>query len=202
MALIVRIELTEKNAYRHCSIETEEGGILHVICEDPEKRNDLICLIGGRQVDGGICVLNGIDTKEHLKEYKKKVDIIDIEKIDSTLPVKDYMVFYTMVTGIYTDKTIDEITALLIENEMKHVWNMAVNELSIIEKIKVRCIAAYMKEISCLVGKSLLDGMDPIQREKFYAFLKEYFIKKHCLCLLFDNMKQQEKEEIDHTLVI
>lgn len=122
------------------------------------------------------------------------VDVIDMEKIDSTLTVKNYVVFYAMITGIYSDKTIDKLTELLLQNEMEDVLDSPVNSLSNIEKIKVRCLAAYMKHISCLVGKGLLDGLEQMQKETFYAFLREYFIQNQCICLLFDNMQGQENE--------
>ena len=144
-------------------------------------------------MSGGISVLNGVDTKDHLQEYKKKVDVIDIDKVDSTLTVKNYLVFYAMAAGIYRDKTIDKLTELLIQNKMEDMLDMPVNGLSNIEKIKVRCLAAYMKHISCLVGKDLLDGLEQLQKEMFYAFLKEYFTRNQCLCLLFDEMQSEDK---------
>lgn len=165
-----------------------------MVCDDIEKRNDLISLIGGTQQNGGICVLNGVDTKEHLKEYRKKVDVIDIDKVDSTLTVRNYLIFYAMITGIYSDKTLDKLTELLMQNNMGDILDTPVNKLNHMEKIKVRCLAAYMKHISCLVGKGLLDGLEKMQKETFYAFLKEYFIQNQCLCLLFDNMQHQENE--------
>lgn len=168
--------------------------MLHVKCSDTKKKDELISLIGGTQKNGRISVLDGVDTKEHLKEYKKMVDIIDIEKIDSTLSVKNYIVFYTMITGIYSDKTIDKLTELLLQNEMENMLDMPVNALSNMEKIKVRCMAAYMKHISCLVGKGLLDCLEQIQEETFYVFLREYFIQNQCLCLLFDDEQCQENE--------
>lgn len=161
-------------------------------CNNIKKRDDLISLIGGTQKNGGISVLDGVDTKEHLKEYKRMVDVVDIEKVDSTLTVKNYIVFYAMVTGIYSDKTVDNLTELLMKNQMAEVLNTPVNDLSKIEKIKVRCLAAYMKHISCLVGKGLMDGLEQMQKKAFYVFLKEYFIQNECICLLFDNMQYQE----------
>lgn len=158
-----------------------------MICDDEEKRENLIALIGGMCSSGGICVLDGVDTKEHLKEYKKKIDVVDLDRVDSTLTVKNYIMFYAMVTGIYSDKTVDILTELLAQNEMENVMDTPVNKLGNIEKVIVRCMAAYMKHISCLVGKGLLDGLNRVQQEEFYTFLKQYFIPEHCLCLLFDS---------------
>ena len=138
--------------------------------------------------------MDGVDTKEHLKEYKKKVDVIDLDKVDSDLTVKNYLVFYAMVTGIYHEEIVDNLKALLRRNDMGEILDTPVNKLNNIEKIKVRCLAAYMKHISCLVGKGLLDGLEQVQRETFYAFLKEYFTRNQCLCVLFDNKQYQENE--------
>ncbi len=142
-------------------------------------------------------MLNGVDKNTQPKEYRKKVDIIDIEKVDSTLTVQEYITFYAMVIGIYSKDTIEEMKALLVENGLGHTCNISINKLNNLEKIKVRCIAAYMKQISCLVGKGLLDGLDKGQRELFIIFLTKYFVKDRCLCLLFDHMEQQELEEFD-----
>lgn len=196
----IKLEITGTDTYENCQIEIDEGGIFHVICEDAEKRENLISLIGGMQKNGGICILDGVDTREQLNEYKKKIDVVDIDKVDSTLTVKNYIVFYAMVTGIYSDKTIDKLTELLTQNEMENVLDTPVNELSNIEKVIVRCLAAYMKHISCLIGKGLLDGLNPIQKEVFFTFLEQYFMKEHCLCLLFDSRHHKE-DKINRILI-
>lgn len=192
---IIKITLKEEKTYQQCFIESHEGEIIHIICDDAEKRNDLIALISGKKSDSGVCALNGINTKADLEQYKKKVDMIDLKKVNSTLTVKDYIVFYAMVTGIYHEKTIEELNSLLMKNQMEHLLDTPVNALSNIEKIKVRCIAAYMKQVNCLVGEDLLSELDWLQKEAFYEFLEEYFIKEHCLCVLFDNMQEEECEK-------
>lgn len=164
------IELKEKNTYNQCFIESHEDEIIHIIYDDDEKINELLTLISGN----------------------KKVDTIDLKKLNSTLTVKDYVVFYAMITGIYNDRTIEELTSLLTQNHMGHLLHTPVNALSNIEKIKVRCIAAYLKQISCIVGKDLLSELDPMQKVAFYGFLEEYFIKNNCLCLLIDSIQEEE----------
>lgn len=162
------IELAENDVELYSLLDNmHKGEIVHITCNDMDKRNNLISLVG----------------------KKKKIDIIDIEKINSNLTVKDYIVFYTMVTSVYHDNTIDELTSLLIQNEMEYMLDTMVNALSYIEKIKIRCIAAYMKQINCLVGKGLLDELEQNQKEEFVKFLEENFVKNYCLCLLFDKIQ-------------
>lgn len=162
------IELAENDVELYSLLDNmHKGEIVHITCNDMDKRNNLISLVG----------------------KKKKIDIIDIEKINSNLTVKDYIVFYTMVTSVYHDNTIDELTSLFIQNEMEYMLDTMVNALSHIEKIKIRCIAAYMKQINCLVGKGLLDELEQNQKEEFVKFLEENFVKNYCLCLLFDKIQ-------------
>lgn len=144
-----------------------ENEIVHIIYNDIDKRDNLISLI----------------------RQQKKIDVIDIAKIESNLTVKNYIVFYAMVTGVYHDKTIAELTSLLIQNEMGDVLDTVVNKLSNIEKIKVRGIAAYMKQINCLVGKEILDELEEMQRKEIMEFLEKNFVKNDCSCLLFEKMK-------------
>ncbi len=192
----------KKNRYENCVLEMENNGIVEIVCENEEKRRDLMELVTGTQVERGVCVLGDVDTKHQLKEYKKKVDMVDPDKVDSTLSVQNYLVFYAMVTGAYHNETIEEMTQLFQTIGLEELLDKPINDISRIEKIKVRCLAAYMKRITCLVGKNLLDELEPEQKENIISFLGEYFRKNQCLCLLFENQKWQIKEKVDEVFVI
>ena len=151
---VIKIELFGKeNKYENCVLEIEDNGIIQIVCENADKKKDFIELVTGTRVEKGLCVLGDVDTKHHLKEYKKKVDLIDIEKVDSTLNVKNYLVFYTMVTGVYHNQTIEEMTQLFQRIDMEKILDKTLNDLSRLEKIKVRCLAAYLKQINCSLIK-------------------------------------------------
>lgn len=192
----------KKNKYENCVLEIENNGIIQIVCENADKKKDLIELVTGIQVERGVCVLGEVDTKNHLKEYKRKVDLIDIDKVNSTLNVKNYLVFYTMVTGVYHNQTIDEMTQLFHRIDMEDILDKPLNDLSRMEKIKVRCLAAYMKQITCLVGKDILEDLELKQKENIISFLGEYFRKNHCLCLLIENHQLQTEENVDAVFVI
>lgn len=183
----------KKNKYENCVLEIEDNGIVEIVCENPDKKKDLIELITGTQVKRGVCVLGNVNTQHDLDEYKRKVDMIDIDRVDSTLNVKNYLVFYTMVTGVYHDETIEELTQLFYQIGIEDLLDKSLNDLNKVEKIKVRCLASYLKQINCLVGKDLLEDLEPKQKECVLSFLKECFRKKQCLCLLFENVRGYEK---------
>lgn len=176
-------------------METAPGGIVYVFCPKEEKQKELIALLSGKKTDQGVCILDGMNSKEHLGEYRKKIDVIDRSKIVSTLTVQKYLIFYTMVTGIYGEETQRNITSMLKENGMEQEKNQVVNELKDLEKIKVRCIASRLKKIRCLVGKNLLDELNEEQRENLSFFLKKNFLQEQCLCLLVDSTQQENKEK-------
>lgn len=198
----IKIELVgKKNKYEDCVLEIEDSGIIEIICKNAEKKKDLIELISGAQVTSGTCILEDADTNQHLSEYKKIVDIIDLDRVDSTLSVRNYLVFYTMIIGKYCDRTLDELTQLFVQNGIGDLLDKKLNELNIEEKIKVRCLAAYIKRIRCLVGKELLENLGEKQRKCMISFFKKYFCENQCLCILFENINFQE-HGIDTTLVI
>lgn len=198
----IKIELAgKKNKYEDCVLEIEDSGIVEIICKNVEKKKDLIDLISGAQVTSGTCILEDVNTNQHLSEYKKIVDIIDLDRVDSTLSVRNYLVFFTMITGVYCDRTLDELTQLFVQNGIEDLLDKTLNELNREEKIKVRCLAAYIKGIRCLVGKELLENMEKKQRECMISFLKKYFCENQCLCILFENIYLQE-HGIDATFVI
>ena len=57
----------------------------------------------------------------YFKKHNKKVDVIDIDKIDSDLCVRNYLVFYTMVMGVYENDTIQEFTTLFQQIGMDRI---------------------------------------------------------------------------------
>ena len=73
---VIKIELFGKeNKYENCVLEIEDNGIIQIVCENADKKKDFIELVTGTRVEKGLCVLGDVDTKHHLKEYKKKVDL-------------------------------------------------------------------------------------------------------------------------------
>ena len=144
--------------------------------------------------------MNGVDSKEHVSEYRKKIDVVDMNKINSSLTLKNYVIFYSMISGTYSNETVNILTALLIQNNMIDMIDTPINELNNLDKIIARCLGSYMRHVSCLVGKSLLDELTQIQKDIFYTFLQQYFSKNHCLCLLFDS--KQHKEFAFHSIII
>lgn len=188
--VIVKVELSEKEKYENCNIEFAGTEIVGVVCENTVKRKAMISLIAGYDQTLGNCMLNDISMQYTPQAYKKMVDYIDLNRVDSTLTVKNYLTFYAMVAGVYSSDTIVDATNVLVAMGMQQLSNVRINDLEKADKIIVRCIAAYLKQIKCLVSDNILEGLDKEQRDKVLRFLNEYFIKKQCVCLLFESRKK------------
>lgn len=189
------------NIYDKCVLEFKDNSINQIVCNNAELKNDLFDLLTGVRLDRGVCVLGDINTDQHITEYKKKVDTIDLDRVDSTLNVKNYLVFYSMVTGIYHERTEEEIRDLFQRIHIEDLLHQPLNSLSKEDKIKIRCLGAYMKHVDCLIGKNLLDGLDTVQVELTIDFLKEHFCKNHCVCILFEGFGTC-KENMDTVITI
>ncbi|MBE5876675.1 MAG: hypothetical protein E7290_07280 [Lachnospiraceae bacterium] len=198
--IAIRIELNGKeNEYGSCSLELSDSGIVQIVCENAKQRAALIALITGVQVEDGICQLGDTSTRDQLKQYKRKVDMIDMDRLDSTLNVKRYLAFYAMVAGIYDESVQEEIDKQLVGEGLEHLSETALNEIEPLNKIKVRAVASSLKHIQCLVGRDLLTELTREQQDVVLTFLKEHIVKKQGLCLLFE---QEPREDIGEIRVL
>ena len=195
--MAIRIELNGKeNEYSSCSLELADSGIVQIVCENANQEAALIALITGTQVEEGRCQLGDTDTRYQLKQYKRKVDMIDMDRLDSTLDVKRYLAFYAMVAGIYDESVQEEIDKQLVGEGLEYLSELALNEIGPLNKIKVRAVASCLKHIQCLVGRDLLTELTREQQDVVLTFLKEHIVKKQGLCLLFEQEPRKDIGEI------
>ncbi len=165
-------------------MEIADNTIVEVACQKEEKKQ---CFIE--------------QAKKQLEASKKKIDFIDIERLESSLNVRNYLVFFTMITGIYHERSVDDLTQLSNQMGIKNLLDREMNSLSRAEKIKVRCLASYLKKINCLVSKDILLDLEPAQKESIIGFLKKYFRREDCFCLLFES-DYSDCEKVDKTYKI
>lgn len=164
--------------------------VVVVICEDEETQQQLISLMSGCGEMEGSCVLDGISINEDRKIYKKNVDFINTEAIDSELTVKDYLIFYTMVSANYHKDILEEVTKLFYEIHKEDIMDKKINELSEQNRIIVRCVAAHLKNVKLLLGKNLLEIKTEEEKKELLEFLQKYFVENSCYCILFEEHKK------------
>lgn len=141
--------------------------------------------------------MDTVCTRDNRKAYKKKVDFVNPKDIDSELTVKQYLTFYTMVSGSYHDGTTEELIKVFTELHKEQIINKKVNELSQKDRIIVRCIAAYLRNIKLLLSKNLLAYRTEEEKGEILEFLQKYFVKKSCYCILFEDNKECTSDIID-----
>lgn len=155
--------------------------ILVIVCGKKEYEQQLISLL-----------TKSMEYEKHTDDernlYQKKIDYIDPERIDSALKVRDFLIFYAMVSQNYNEcifeKQIHEFCKLCKEDIMEK----SVNELSRQDKIVVRCMIAYMRKVKILFGKDFLKEVTKEERERLTIFLKKYFVDNSSRCILLEHI--------------
>lgn len=156
--------------------------ILVVVRGKKEYEQQLISLLTKSMEDE-------IYTDDERNLYQKKIDYIDPESIDSALKVRDFLIFYAMISQNYNasvfEKQIHEFCKLCKED----IMDKCVNELSRQDQIVVRCMIAYMRKVKILFGKDFLKQVTKEEREKLTTFLKKYFVDNSSYCILLEDSK-------------
>ena len=183
-------------------MKIEGEKVVVFICADEERKEAMIELLSGKSITAGECPLNHVNIRKSIEDYKKKVDYINPKGISSELTVRNYLIFYGMVSGVYYEGMIDEFSELLAELEMEEVLDKKVSELSRQEQILVRCIAARLKKVELLLGNHILENKTADEQKQLLNFLDRYFIKKSCMCILFENQKEDVDKVIDEVMLI
>lgn len=202
MEIIVVIELIGNNRYEKTRVEIADRGIVGIKCDNEKQKEDIISVVSGKNSVIGKCIFDEWSTVTNVKEYRRLVDYIDGEMIESTLSVSNYLLFYAMVTGIYYNDMEHEINSIVADIELCEKMNLKVNELEKVEQLMIRCAAAYLKNIRCLVSNNLFRQLEKEEKQKLYRMLEKYFVSNNCLCLVFEKNEKDLYEVVEKVIVI
>lgn len=169
------------------SLTVSRHDVLIYPCDSPVMRAKLLSIMSGKECCDGECIVENISSKDNKGQYKKVVDCVDPEEIDSDLSVRDYLLFYAMISNNYTPELAGEIDTLLRKCNRENILLKGVNELLAEEKIMVRCIASYIKGIKLLIGNCLLEKLDGGKREVLISFLNFLFSGQETYCVLLED---------------
>lgn len=199
---IVRIKLDNNQNYNGLKIVLEDYKIVALVCKDQKVRETLIALMSGRGDIGGDCVINNLGMRENLREYKRKVDYINPREIISELTVRDYLVFFGMISGVYHEGMVEEILDMLVDVQMQGIMDRKVSELSDYEQIIVRCIASRLKKVEMLLANNIFETGTTEERKQLQSFLLKNFVENSCLCVLFENNRENIQNMVDEVILI
>ncbi len=196
------MELDTKENGDKLKLELEGEKIVAIICSDEKIREIMLQLLSGKNISVGESILNHISTEKNIKEYKKKVDCINPKEISSQLTVRNYLIFYGMVSGVYSEKLVEEFSDIFKALQMEEVLDKKVDELSCFERILVRCVAARLKRVELLLGNHILANRTAEEQIQLLNFLEQYFVKNSCKCVLFECEKENIDRMIDEVMVV
>lgn len=170
---MVTIRLEKAHTYEELELQFDEAKTVMFVMENKGQRENLLLLLLGKKQNLGNCAIADSSVLTDMKAYKKKMDYIDPQKIDSDLSVKKYLVFFSMVSGVYGEDTVEKITKLLQQIDLEEKLDASVNDLSRQEKILVRSIAASLKEVDLLVADRVLVEGKKEENKQLVSFLKK-----------------------------
>ena len=160
--------------------------ILVAVCDEKEQEEMLISLITEY-------VENDAYTDCERNVYQKKIDYIDPERIDSALKVRDYLIFYSMISKNYNVGILEEQLAEFCKFRQEDIMDKYMNEISNQDKIAIRCLISYMRRVKILFGKNFLKQGTDEEKEWLTMFLKKYFVENSSYCILFEDNKSMYK---------
>lgn len=199
---MVTIRLEKAYTYEELDLQFDEAETVMFVMENKRQREDLLALLLGKKRNLGNCAIANASVLTDIKEYKKKIDYIDPQKIDSNMSVQKYLVFFAMLCGVYSEDTVDKVAKQLKKIKMEEKLDEIVNHLSRQEKILVRSIAASLKEVDLLVADQILLEGQKEENRRLVSFLKENFVNQDCLCILVEDKEKPVDETIVDKIII
>ena len=199
---MVTIRLEKAYTYEELDLQFDEAETVMFVMENKRQREDLLALLLGKKRNLGNCAIANASVLTDIKEYKKKIDYIDPQKIDSNMSVQKYLVFFAMLCGVYSEDTVDKVAKQLKKIKMAEKLDEIVNHLSRQEKILVRSIAASLKEVDLLVADQILLEGQKEENRRLVSFLKENFVNQDCLCILVEDKEKPVDETIVDKIII
>lgn len=199
---MVTIRLEKAYTYEELDLQFDEAETVMFVMENKRQREDLLALLLGKKQNLGNCAIANASVLTDIKEYKKKIDYIDPQKIDSNMSVQKYLVFFAMLCGVYSEDTVDKVAKQLKKIKMEEKLDEIVNHLSRQEKILVRSIAASLKEVDLLVADQILLEGQKEENRRLVSFLKENFVNQDCLCILVEDKEKPVDETIVDKIII
>lgn len=159
-------------------------------------------LLGTEEFSGEI-ILHDISLQQNIVKYRHSVDLVSgDDRLNSSLSVIDYIVFFCMVSGNYDENTMWKINRVLKELGLFKIKKESMNKLPKEKQIKIRCIAAYLKEVKLLICDDIMKDISADERQNIYLLLKNYFVKRECVCLLISNDSDSIKKFTNQILFL
>ncbi len=165
------------------SFTAKDTSMIGIVCSKKEIIGYLLALLSGKRLPEGTIWLNGISS-EHSALYKKNIDVITDNFLDSSLSVLNYTRMYSMISGIYSAQIISDIEQELDKYQLGIYKEMPMKQLKHSEQLLIRLLLASMRNSQLLLCDNITRLT--LETERTIQLLREFALSKKCCCILLE----------------
>lgn len=194
--LLVEIRDSDKCNLGDFKIVIQSGMITGLHFEDSDSIKEFINIITGYYGE-----ITNIQLDEKMEEqsdcaFKRRLEIIPNEKIESTLNSKEYVYMYCMLRQGFNRATEERLEELMQLFQIERLKEKTINELSLGQQVILRNIAAYLQGCKVIVFQNGIGFCTEREKELLIAFVR-FFLKKDGICLILSEDRAELEEVSD-----
>lgn len=172
----------------------ERSPTVILISDDYLTRELVGEILSGRDCESGECRIGNISSKNDTEQYRKMIDCVMVSDVYSELLARDYLNFYAMISNKYTLEMEKEIRALLRGFNKDSILFKKVDDLFPEDRIIVRCLVAYIKGTSLLIGNNVLRELDNNSKRLAIGFINYIFASRSSQCILLEEKWEGDRD--------
>ncbi|SES77673.1 hypothetical protein [[Clostridium] polysaccharolyticum] len=172
---------------RNIVMAVQEGVLIGVHFSDKKMISAFLDIVKDNCVE-----LDGIRAKENLREYKRKVDVLPKEKIESSLSCKEYVYMYCMLRNEFCNEIGEKFEKRLKELHIEYLSKMKLEELKFGFQVMIRCIADQLIGIRLLIAQNEIFFENSKEARDLKRVFEQFKREKGIGLLLSTNRKQLE----------
>ena len=181
------------------SFEVKDGEIFGLLGENGAGKTTTFRIIMGLlDADKGAVTLNG---KQIDYGVTDKIGFLTEERsLLTKLTVKEQVIYYGILKGMYEDEILKRLDELLKEFEIEEYKDRKIKELSKGNQQKIQFIAAIINKPKLLILDEPFTGLDPINVAMFKKHIRK--LQKEGCSIIFSSHQMEHIEEFCEKLTI
>jgi len=181
------------------SFEVKEGEIFGLLGENGAGKTTTFRIIMGLlDADQGVVTLDDKGIDYNVTDY---IGFLTEERsLLTKLTVKEQIVYYGVLKGMYENEILKKLDELLEEFEIVEYKNRKIKELSKGNQQKIQFISAIINDPKLLILDEPFTGLDPINVAMFKKYIRK--LQKNGCSIIFSSHQLEHIEEFCEKLTI
>lgn len=153
----------------------QNGTVAGLCFPNDDSLQEFIHIMEGRCSDNATVIrVDSLSQKEDWTDYKRMIDIIGIDEMDSSLSCQEYIYLYCMLRKGYQPSIRQRLDQLLLELHITELREEKMENLSKGQFCIIRSLAAYLQGCRVLVLKNVWGICTENEKKVFYHFWKRF----------------------------